>query len=370
MSATKRPLSGADESHMPNMQMIFILLLLAIQNSGHALLTRYSQGILKEDYSKTEVVMVGEVIKMVVSGYLAVVDRSETDAQGSGVSKLMWLVLHSKQIIVLVILYSVANVMSYYALARVDASVYTVLLQLKIFTTAAFAVLMLGRNISFTKWRALLLLVFGCILVASPSFNQLADCVDDAKGGRHLLGVGGGGSGGGSGGKKKGGDASGRTNVFESIVGVFTVLTMVTISGYSAIYFEKMLKKTAEVITIWERNFQLALYSVVFLMGIIVYELQDEYAERIEEKEPLFFKGWTTNAVMLALVQAVGGLLVAATLKYADAVLKTLATSGAIVMSAVLGWFLFGARLDINVWIGCLSVILAIVNYTWDNTPA
>ena len=338
-----------------------VLVLLCCQNAGHALLARYSQGILKESYSSTEVVLVGEVIKLVASGYLAVVDRSETDAAGSGLSKLLWLAMHSKQIIVLVILYSIANIMSYYALARVDASVYTVLLQLKIFTTAAFAVLMLGRNISFTKWRALLLLVFGCILVASPSLNPLADCIDDAKSGRYLLGLGGGG------GRKK---ADGRASMFDSIVGVFTVLTMVTISGYSAIYFEKMLKKTAEVITIWERNFQLALYSVLFLMGIIMYELQDEYAERIEEKEPLFFKGWTTNAVLLALIQAVGGLLVAATLKYADAVLKTLATSGAIVMSAVLGWFFFGARLDINVWIGCLSVILAIVNYTWDtSTP-
>jgi hypothetical protein len=34
------------------------------------------------------------------------------------------------------------------------------------------------------------------------------------------------------------------------------------------------------------------------------------------------------NAVLIALIQAGGGLLVAATLKYADSILKTLATSG------------------------------------------
>ena len=81
-------------------------------------------------------------------------------------------------------------------------------------------------------------------------------------------------------------------------------------------------------------------------------------------QEPLFFNGWTINTVMIALVQAGGGLLVAATLKYADAVLKTLATSGAIVLSAVLGWVLFGAQLDIFVTIGCVCTILAIFNYT------
>jgi len=44
--------------------------------------------------------------------------------------------------------------------------------------------------------------------------------------------------------------------------------------------------------------------------------------------------------------------------------LKTLATSGAIVLSAVLGWVLFGAQLDIFVTIGCICTILAIFNYT------
>ena len=82
-----------------------VLVLLCCQNAGHALLTRYSQGhlihacfvplislpslmncptlyltagVLKETYSSTEVVLVGEIIKLTFSGYLAVVDRSET----------------------------------------------------------------------------------------------------------------------------------------------------------------------------------------------------------------------------------------------------------------------------------------------------
>jgi hypothetical protein len=35
-------------------------------------------GVLKETYSSTEVVLAGEIIKLTFSGYLAVVDRSET----------------------------------------------------------------------------------------------------------------------------------------------------------------------------------------------------------------------------------------------------------------------------------------------------
>jgi hypothetical protein len=33
---------------------------------------------MKENYSSTEVVLVGEVFKLVVSGYLAMTDKSET----------------------------------------------------------------------------------------------------------------------------------------------------------------------------------------------------------------------------------------------------------------------------------------------------
>jgi len=47
---------------------------------------------------------------------------------------------------------------------------------------------------------------------------------------------------------------------------------MVSITGYSAIYFEKMLKKEGERITIWERNFQLALYSTLLLLGVTLSE--------------------------------------------------------------------------------------------------
>ena len=49
--------------------------------------------------------------------------------------------------------------------------------QLKILSTAGFAVLILGRNISSTKWRALFLLVLSCVLVASPAFNA-SNCGD------------------------------------------------------------------------------------------------------------------------------------------------------------------------------------------------
>jgi hypothetical protein len=115
------------------------------------------QSILKESYSTTEVVFVAEVMKVFASAFLMFSDKADTgkvhmllywfpsiffvlihtlflsaghvDAVGSGTSKMLWLLLNSTKIILLVVSYAVANILAYYALARVDAAVYTVLLQ-------------------------------------------------------------------------------------------------------------------------------------------------------------------------------------------------------------------------------------------------
>ena len=49
-----------------------------------------------------------------------------------------------------------------------------------------------------------------------------------------------------------------------------------------------------------------------------------------------FGANWTMMTLLVSVLGAVGGLLVAATLKYADSILKTLAAAGAIVLSTVL----------------------------------
>lgn len=318
------------------------------------------QGVLKEVYSGSEVVLVAELIKLIFSGYLVVTDNQTTgkpshplinhadqavDSNRTGFSRLGWLLIHAHKVLVLVILYGVANILSYYALARVDAALYTVLLQLKILTTAGFSVILLGRVFSGAKWRALILLIFGCILVASPVFDNEPD-------------------------------ESREVGLLEIAGGIGSVLVMVSISGYTGVYFEMMLKK--EKISVWERNFQLAFYSVIFMIIIITSEMTYNSSESAMSdvsgksamtaafKMPVFFKGWTINAFLLAAIQAGGGLLVAATLKYADSILKTLATSGAIVLSALLGHMLLGADLDVFVGIGCCCTILAICNYSLD----
>jgi len=217
--------------------------------------------------------------------------------------------------------------------------------QLKILTTAGFAVWMMNRNISSAKWRALMLLVIGCVLVASPAYNQPVECVEAGAAESVTLVDG-----------TKEGPQFGMVDV---VLGFAAILLMNTISGYSSCYFETMLKSGTKI-TIWERNFQLAFCSIWVLALVVVYELQQQTGPVV------FFKGWTVHTWLIMFIQSCGGLLTAATLKYADAVLKTLATSGSIVISAVLGYFLLGGDLDVFIGMGCLSTILAITNYSFE----
>jgi UDP-sugar transporter A1/2/3 len=273
-----------------------------------------------------------EFIKMVVATWLTVVDTEKSDAQGQGINKLIWLIAHSGKMLVLAAIYGTMNILSFVALQYIGAGEFTICAQLKILTTAGFSVLILRTSLSWTKWRALALLVLGCILVASPTFTS------------------------GHTGKKT-------DEVSLQLLGYGAVLTEVVLSGFASIYFEKVVKSTTEVVTIWERNFQLGVYSIIMYLGIIIYEGMSPTNTRTA------WSNWSFLTFMVAVFGAGGGLLVAATLKYADSILKTLAAAGAIVLSTVLGHYLLGGPLDFIVCIGGLTTIIAISNYTLDASP-
>jgi UDP-sugar transporter A1/2/3 len=60
---------------------------------------------------------------------------------------------------------------------------------------------------------------------------------------------------------------------------------------------------------------------------------------------------------------AIGGLIVAAVLKYADAVLKGYATAISVIMTGVLSMFLFGTQLNAIYFLGIINVICAVLLY-------
>jgi len=113
-----------------NVIKLGVLVLLCLQNCSHALLTRYAKNTLREEWSEYEVVLMSEMLKMIVAASFMVFDTAESDAQGEGLQKVIWLISNGKRMIFVVIGYVCSNVLAYAALQRIDASVYTVLGQL------------------------------------------------------------------------------------------------------------------------------------------------------------------------------------------------------------------------------------------------
>jgi len=144
-------------------------------------------------------------------------DTEPSDAQGRGARKLTWLAANSGKMLILALIYGAMNLLSFVSLQRIDAAAFTVCAQLKILTTAFFSVVVLGRKLTWTKWRALLLIVAASILVSTPSLG-VGSCDETAGGG---------------------GEAS-DSNFFDTLVGFGAVLLEVVLSGFASIYFEKV----------------------------------------------------------------------------------------------------------------------------------
>lgn len=321
----KIPDSKMAFTSMMSSMKLFVLCLLCMQNTMFTVLRRYSQGVLKENYSKYEVLLAGELIKMVYSAYKI---SSSLKAGDKAAPRLNYLLRRSSKMAILAMIYGAMNILSFVALRNISAGMFTIFAQLKILTTATCSKVMLRRSYSMTKWRALLSLMMGVLLFSEPIWNR-----DDA-------GV-----------NPEGG------NIF---LGTTAVLAEVTMSGFASIYFEKVIKTDPEQLGIWERNYQLAFGSIPIYIMFILYDGGGNVG---------FGGGWSVVAVVLALLGAAGGMLVALSIKHGDSILKTLATTGAIVLSATLDHFMLGGPLTPIMCIAGVQVILSICNYTFDASP-
>lgn len=82
-----------------------------------------------------------------------------------------------------------------------------------------------------------------------------------------------------------------------------------------------------------------------------------------------YFGGWSFMACVVSLLGAAGGILVALSIKYGDAILKTLATTAAIILSSFLDYVFLDGDLTPTMCIAGFQVIVAITDYTFDATP-
>ncbi|XP_077865549.1 UDP-galactose translocator-like [Saccoglossus kowalevskii] len=201
-------------------------------------------------------------------------------------------------------------------------------MQMKIFTTAMFSMLMLRKTLSRVQWGSLVILFIGVAVVQIQPKDT--DKQHTEKYLEHIQ--------------------------QDTVYGLFIVILMCLSSGFSAVYFEKILKETAG--SVWLRNIQLGIYGILF--STVAMFLKDGAAIR----EKGFFHGYTPLVWFVVVWQAFGGLLVALVVKYADNILKLFTTALALVISVVASVYLFGFHINLQFCFGAGLVILAGYLYT------
>ncbi|KAL7492177.1 hypothetical protein ACHAWT_002414 [Skeletonema menzelii] len=230
----------------------------------------------------------------------------------------------------LALLYTVQKNMLYVAISNLDAAVFQVTYQAKILTTALFSVILLKRKLSRQKIGGLMLLTMGVALV------QL-DKVED--------------------------NASKSYQEQNRWAGVFAVLGACCTSGFGGVYFELVLKphqadSAGPPPSVWAKNVQLSTFALI--IALTTAFIKDHQAILSDG----FFQGYSPLVILVIALEAGGGLVVAAVIKYADNILKSFATAVSIVTSTIVSMWVFGFIVSKLFIQGSLLVFIAIGLYS------
>lgn len=254
-----------------------------------------------------------------------------------------------KKMVVLAFLYAVQNMMALVAYDYVDVATYQIVYQLKIITTAMFMIVLLNRRFSLVQWSAMITLMAG---VAVCSYSRLpppsatattrTEEEDDRETNHHTGGL----------------DST-------RIIGVSIVLGLAVNSGLAAAYFERVMKahktssSSAMVPTLdplWVRNLQLSAVSIAVCAFDLVRNARDLYADG-------FFHGFHAMVWCVILLQAVGGLTIAAVVRYSDNVVKNFGTSFSLIFSCMISNYMFDQRASVLFYVGVGLVVVSVFIY-------
>jgi len=309
-------------------------------------------------YLASTAVLTTEVIKLAISLTMALYELSSTHPNLPATSLFATLAGSifggdSWKMAIPASLYTVQNTLQYMAISNLDASTFQITYQLKILTTALFSVLLLGRNLSLRKWGSLVVLTVGVAVVQMPlSSNAGMDSVKSGGVEQNWF-------------KRSLESFTSNSNMVSYVlnrrsatyqgihedfmlqypelngtVGLVAVIVACICSGFSGVYFEKMLKDrgassgllagSAGAPGLWIRNTQLSLYSVFPALFVGVLFLDGEYVARNG-----FFAGYNWVVWSMVFCQALGGIIVALVINYANNIAKNFATSISVVVSFV-----------------------------------
>ncbi|VDM35028.1 unnamed protein product [Hydatigera taeniaeformis] len=301
------------------------LTFLTLQNVVLVLLSRFVRARPGDMFIPSTAVTMSEAVKLVVCMVLVWVIEEGGSARGFASNLHANLFVDWRDNLLICVpgvMYAIQNNLIYFGVSHLNPSVFQVTCQLKVFTTVLFFRVLLHRVLTPNHWIALSLLFFGVVTAQ----------IDPSNNAKTLEGL-----------------------EQRPLFGLICVVTACVLSGFSGVFFELVLKSTQKTIVM--RNIQLSICGI--FASLAQAYLQDREVISIHG----FLFGYDGYVWTVILVQSLGGLLVAAVVRYADNILKTFATSVAIVLTLVASVLLFGTPLTVHLLVGNVMVITATVFY-------
>ncbi|KAF4324848.1 hypothetical protein G195_001813 [Phytophthora kernoviae 00238/432] len=308
--------------------------MLVLQNTALSIVSKYSRDTSGPKYRPSSVVLLVETLKFVLC-YLMLLKTKRGDLKAS-LHTLRIEVFADKtgltKMAVLAFLYALQNMFALVAYDYVDVATYQIVYQLKIITTAMFMIVLLHRRFSVVQWCAMLALMAG---VAICSYSRLPTTSENAV--------------------DTGMDS-------KRFIGICIMLGLAVNSGLAAAYFERVMKSHKGVTTLqtldplWTRNLQLSAISV----GVTCMDLVRNFGEVWANG---FFYGFHPSVFAVIFLQAVGGLTIAAVVRYSDNIVKNFGTSFSLIFSCMISNYMFNQTATFSFYFGVLLVVGAVFVY-------
>lgn len=319
---------------------LFLLGLMVAQNSSVVLIGRFTRDSQKAEdlYVVNHLILICEAMKFFFS---CILEYNVTNGMllKSIKENIIDAPLDALKIIIPSLLYLLQNTLLYVALSNLSAPLFQVTYQSKLLTTAIVSVIMLQRRYSVKQWVCLSTLGVGVAIVVLSAQGEKPKETDADKPEQSMF------------------------------TGLAAVSTACLSSALAGVYFEKVLKKptsdgnqTKAPVSLWMRNIQMAFFSVC----IALFNLLTNYGVNELDQQKPFMHGFTFWVWIVALLQAGGGLLVAAIIKYADNVLKGLATGVSVVTSTICSMIFFGTPLTIQFVLGAVIILTSVFFFSND----
>jgi len=312
------------------------LLTFCLQNSLNPIVFRYAttEAAASDRASTSAILFCTEALKCVASFGLLVIEEGGSASQAltivsqDGVQK--W--RQAAQLAVPAVIYALQNALLQWSAGNLSAAVWQVTYQGKILVTAAFSVFLLQKQIKRAQWLAIAILGLGIAMVQlSGSRETKQESMANA--------------------------------AEQSIVkGLGMLILACFCSGFASVWTEMVFKQvgaaaTQEKISVWLQNMQLALFTMLLTIFSFVLELLFPANVTATASQHSFFKGFTVKTWALTVNNAVGGLLVALVIKYADNILRGFASAFATINCSLIAVVTFGFVLRLSFGAGTLMVV-------------